>query len=85
MSIEDTFKELFDLVYSGYNPDRDARLLLDYYFPPLPHLPLYTLQELSDQYSDISTRERIRLFFNFENEPILTSRMHPPPVIVHEN
>jgi hypothetical protein len=27
----------------------------------------------------------VQLFFNFEIAPILTSRMHPPPVIVHEN
>jgi len=25
------------------------------------------------------------VFFNFEIEPILTSKMHPPLVIVHEN
>jgi len=68
MSIESTFQELFNLVYSGNNRDRDVHLLLDCYFPPQPHLPLYTLQELADQYPDISSRERVRqIKETFEN------------------
>lgn len=68
MSIESSFQELFNLVYSGNNPDRDVHLLLDYYFPPQPHLTLYTLQELADHYPDISSRERVRqIKETFEN------------------